>query len=197
MIVSRGIPDKDLPAAAALYWEAFGGKLGAVMGPAAKARAYIERVICPSHAICVHDDDGTLLGVVGFKTPQGALVGGDMADMRQVYGLMGAAWRATLLRLLQRDTDNGRFLLDGIFVAPEARGRGVGTLLLDAVAAEAAARGYAEVRLDVIDSNPRARALYERSGFRAIGSQSIGVLRHVFGFRSATTMVRDVPGDVV
>ncbi len=190
MIVTRGIPAQDLPAAAALYWEAFGGKLGAVMGPKARAQAYIERVICPHHGICAHDDDGTLLGVVGFKTAQGALVGGDLSDMRHVYGGWGAAWRSLLLRLLQRETDNRRFLLDGIFVHPEARGRGVGTLLLDAVTAEAAARGYAEIRLDVIDSNPRAKALYERVGFTDAGSQSIGVLRHVFGFRSATTMVR-------
>ena len=82
--------------------------------------------------------------------------------------------------------------MDGIFVAPEARGQGVGTGLLDAVAAEAQRRGYAEVRLDVVEGNDRARALYEREGFRAVATQSTGVLRHVFGFRSATTMVRQV-----
>ena len=79
--------------------------------------------------------------------------------------------------------------MDGIFVEPAARGRGVGTLLLQAIANEAAQRGYAEVRLDVIDTNDRARALYERRGFRPVKTNSTGLLRHVFGFRSATTMV--------
>jgi ribosomal protein S18 acetylase RimI-like enzyme len=68
----------------------------------------------------------------------------------------------------------------------------VGTRLLEAIAAEAAARGYREVRLDVIEGNDRARALYERAGYRAIGTQSTGLLRFVFGFRSATTMVLSV-----
>ena len=109
--------------------------------------------------------------------------------MARVYGWIGASWRVALLSALDRDTENARFLMDGIFVAPAARGRGVGTRLLQAIAEEAAARGYAEVRLEVIDTNNRARALYERRGFRAIRTQSTGMLRHVFGFRSATTMI--------
>ncbi len=192
MIVSKGIPDHDRAGATALYWEAFGAKLGRVMGPESKAQAFVARVLDPAHAICAHAADGTLLGVAGFKTAQGALVGGDFADMAAVYGKFGAAWRGVLLNMLERDNENQRFLMDGIFVAAQARGQGVGSALLTAVTAEAAARGFAEVRLDVIDSNPRARALYERQGFRAVGTQKMGPLGLLFGFRSATTMVRAV-----
>jgi ribosomal protein S18 acetylase RimI-like enzyme len=46
------------------------------------------------------------------------------------------------------------------------------------------------LRLDVIDTNLRARALYERLGFRAVRSESLGPLRHLFGFQTAITMVR-------
>lgn len=192
MQITLGFQDPDRPAIAALYWDAFGQKLGRAMGPRDKALIFLETTLSPDHAICAHDADGTLLGVAGFKTAQGALVGGGFSEMARVYGLIGAAWRLTLLSALARDTENRRFLLDGIFVAPQARGRGVGTLLLDAIAAEAITRGYHEVRLDVIEGNDRARALYEREGFRAIKTQSTGLLRFVFGFRSATTMVRAV-----
>lgn len=189
MIITKGFPDSDRARIAALYWEAFGAKLGPTMGPAPKALRFFEAVLYPPHAICARDTDGTLLGVAGFKTHQGALVGGSFRDMARVYGWIGASWRVALLSALERDTENVRFLMDGIFVEPEARGRGVGTLLLQAIANEAAQRGYAEVRLDVIDTNDRARALYERRGFRAVKTNSTGLLRHVFGFRSATTMV--------
>ena len=192
MRIAKGIPPHDRAAATALYWEAFGAKLGRVMGPAHKAQAFVELVLDPTHAICAHDAAGTLLGVAGFKTIDGALVGGDLADMAAVYGRFGALWRSLLLNLLERDTENQRFLMDGIFVAPAVRGQGVGSALLDAVTAEAAARGFAEVRLDVIDSNPRARALYERQGFRAVGTHRMGLLRLLYGFQSATTMVRSV-----
>jgi ribosomal protein S18 acetylase RimI-like enzyme len=82
--------------------------------------------------------------------------------------------------------------MDGNFVDPTARGRGVGTALLDAIVDEARARGYAEVRLDVIDNNPRARTLYERRGFVAGDTQYLGPLKYLFGFSAATTMVRPV-----
>lgn len=189
MRITRGFSDVDRHAIAALYWEAFGLKLGRALGPRGKALRFIESVLSPEHAVCAWDEDGRLLGVAGFKTHAGSLVGGDFGDMARVYGRAGAAWRLTLLALLNRDTDNVRFLMDGIFVAPEARGQGVGTRLLDAIAAEALARGYHEVRLDVVEGNFRARALYERKGYRPVARHSTGLLRYVFGFRSATTMV--------
>lgn len=190
ILIEHGFPDADRPRIAALYWEAFGSKLGRAMGPQSKALAFFAGALNPGHAICARATDGALLGVAGFKTVDGALVGGTLRDMARVYGWSGAVWRVGLLALLERDTENVRFLMDGIFVAPEARGRGVGTELLEAVAAEARRRGYAEVRLDVVEGNDRARALYEREGFCAVATQSTGMLHHVFGFRSATTMVR-------
>ena len=189
MRIVHGFPPTLRPAVAALYWEAFGGKLGRALGPRGKALRFLEGVLSPDHAVCALDGDGALLGVAGFKTRDGALVGGDLRDMARVYGPVGALWRMGLLALLSRDTENARFLMDGLFVAAHARGQGVGTALLDAIAHEARARGFREVRLDVVDANPRARALYERHGYRAVATHSTGPLRWVFGFRAATTMV--------
>ncbi|MBP1807200.1 GNAT family N-acetyltransferase [Rubellimicrobium aerolatum] len=189
MQIAKGFAPTDRPVIAALYWEAFGHKLGRALGPPDRALRFIETVLSPDHAVCAWDDDGRLLGVAGFKTHEGALVGGGFAEMARVYGRAGALWRILLLALLSRDTENVRFLMDGLFVAPQARGRGVGTRLLDAIAAEARARGYQEVRLDVVDGNARARALYERLGYRAVARHSTGLLRYVFRFRAATTMV--------
>lgn len=189
MRITHGFRDADRPAIAALYWEAFGRKLGRALGPRDRALRFIARVLSPDHAVCAWDEEGRLLGVAGFKTQDGALVGGALADMARVYGRLGALWRLGLLALLSRDTENARFLMDGLFVAPEARGRGVGTRLLAAIAEEARLRGYREVRLDVVEENARARALYERLGYRPVARHSTGLLRFVFRFRAATTMV--------
>ncbi len=188
--VQAGFPDAARPAVAALYWEAFGGKLGRVMRPEPRALAFVARVMRPDHALAAVTPDGAVIGVAGFKTAEAAFVGGGLGDLAAVYGPLGAVWRAALLGLLARDRDNRRFLVDGIFVRADARGTGVGGALIDAVCAEARGRGYGEVRLDVVDANPRARALYERKGFAAIGRAEAGLLRHVFDFRGVTTMVR-------
>ncbi len=177
---------------AALYWQAFGGKLGRVLGPDARAAAFLMRVIRADHCITALDADGALLGLVGFKTPTGGFANGDLRDLAAIYGWPGAMWRGAVLGLLSREVDNERFLMDGICVAKSARSQGIGSKLLVAVCAEAQARGYGAVRLDVINTNWRARRLYERLGFQAMQTARLGPLRHVFGFESSTTMVRGV-----
>ncbi len=188
--IRRGLPEHLRPDAAALYWQAFGGKLGRVMGPTPRALRFLQRVIRADHAMVALDADGQLLGLAGFKTPAGSFAGGTTGDLHAVYGTLGLLWRLPLLALLSREIDNDRFLLDGICVAPAARGLGIGSALMAAIETEAQTRGYAYVRLDVIDSNWRAKALYERLGYLAIKTDHLGLLRHAFGFDAAVTMVK-------
>lgn len=58
------------------------------------------------------------------------------------------------------------FLLD-LSVAPEARGRGVGTALLEAVKAWGRARDLDYVELNVFTKNKGAKRLYLREGFES------------------------------
>ncbi len=188
LTISSGFSDAERPIVARLYWQAFRGKLGPVMNPAHRACAFFETCLDPRFALVARDGTGTLLGLAGFKTAEGALTGGGVRALCRVYGLFGGLWRGLILSVLERDLASDTLLMDGIFVAREARGRGVGTALLSAIKHEAHARGLSCVRLDVIDTNPRARALYEREGFVASGTEQIGPFRHIFGFTSCTTM---------
>lgn len=54
--------------------------------------------------------------------------------------------------------------VDDLYIAPEARGRGLGTRLLEAVRAEAVRRGCASLRWTVETGNHGAIALYRRLG---------------------------------
>ena len=188
--LTRGFSETERNRVARLYWEAFQQKLRVPMGPEARAIAFLERVVNPDFAIAARRD-GELLGLAGFKTADGALVGGTMRDLWEVYGL-SCIWRVPIVALLERELADDILLMDGIFVDANARGQGVGTRLLDAIKEEARAQHKSNVRLDVIDTNPRAKALYERVGFRAAGEQKLGPLRHIFGFSSATEMIFDV-----
>lgn len=189
---ATGFPDHLRPAAAALYWEAFGAKLTRPLGPPEKGRAFIARVLRPEFAFAERSDDGRLLGVAGFKTTNGAFVGGHFSDLSAIYGTFSALWRGLLLEFFERETEPGVLLMDGICVSAEARGQGIGTKLLNRIADHARATQHRAVRLDVIDTNPRARALYERVGFQAMGTTKMGPFARVFGFSSATTMMLDV-----
>jgi ribosomal protein S18 acetylase RimI-like enzyme len=56
--------------------------------------------------------------------------------------------------------------LESIAVAPEHRGKGIGTALMDAVDAEFQALGIADVVIGALPGNIDAIRLYERRGFR-------------------------------
>jgi ribosomal protein S18 acetylase RimI-like enzyme len=187
--VGRGVaPDQREPVAA-LYAEAFAGKLRPALGGPERAVPLLAAQLDADRFLVAAAGD-RVLGVLGFhERGTGAFAVG--------YRALAARYRGALLRLallapLERRPAPGELLLDGVCVHRDARGRGIGTLLLDAAADLARARGDHAVRLSVVDSNPRARALYERLGFVAGRTERLGVLGHLYGVRAATTMVRAV-----
>jgi ribosomal protein S18 acetylase RimI-like enzyme len=61
-------------------------------------------------------------------------------------------------------------LVWGMYVAPEARARGLGRALLEAAVAQARAwPGVEQVQLAVMTANAPARALYHAAGFEVFG----------------------------
>jgi ribosomal protein S18 acetylase RimI-like enzyme len=63
--------------------------------------------------------------------------------------------------------------LISMWVAPEARGAGIGDALVQQVVTFAVAHGAAAVRLDVVEGNASAIKLYERNGFTLTGHQIV------------------------
>lgn len=187
--ITKGFTPHERQQIAALYWEAFGAKLHYVLGPRPKALRFITDQLSSDFALVARGTESGILGVAGFKTAEGALIGGELSDLARVYGWLSTLWRGPLLGMVERDVAADVLLMDGICVSAEARGLGLGTALLRAIKDEATAQGLSSVRLDVIDTNPRARALYEREGFKEIGQENLGPLSHVFGFKSSIKML--------
>ncbi|WP_299685235.1 GNAT family N-acetyltransferase [uncultured Tateyamaria sp.] len=182
------LPDGYEAQAAALYWDAFKGKLTTLMGPDDRARRFFTDTI-NSDAVIAATEHGTLLGMVAFKHNGQGFSSGGVADLWHAYGT-GAIWRLIPLAMLEREAPRAVLQMDGICVAPEARGKGVGQALFAALFEMAKTRGYRAVQLDVIDSNTRAKALYLRLGFQDMGAHSVWPLRRLLGFQSATRMMR-------
>ena len=79
--------------------------------------------------------------------------------------VLGMAWLAIQARVpspraLERSSGD----LQSCYVVPDARGRGIGTRLADAVLARARDLGLEHV---TVHASPRSIAVYERAGFRA------------------------------
>lgn len=66
--------------------------------------------------------------------------------------------------------DRSTLGIGAMWVAPEARGRGVGRALLDAAEAWGKARGCTNVSLSVTEGNSSAERLYRAAGYEPTGS---------------------------
>ncbi|MEU2549031.1 GNAT family N-acetyltransferase [Streptomyces roseolus] len=189
--VRRGLPAGAERRAAEMYWDAFGRKLGPALNPPDKAVPFIASHLNADRAVCALLD-GRLVGLAGYQLGGRALTGGSASAVLRTYGHLRGLPRLLLLALFERHPAPGQLVMDGIAVDPGLRGRGVGSLLLEEAAAIAAEQHCREIRLDVIDTNPRARALYERRGFTAVRTEHTPYLRGLLGFGAVTTMRRTV-----
>lgn len=74
----------------------------------------------------------------------------------------------------QLDTPDRIAELASLSVAPEHRGEGIGTRLLETVHADLRARGIGFMSLVVFAGNDEAQRLYERHGMRAMNTHMLG-----------------------
>jgi ribosomal protein S18 acetylase RimI-like enzyme len=63
-------------------------------------------------------------------------------------------------------TPHAPWIVENVAVLPEARGRGLGKVLLQAVLEEGRSRGHSHAGIMVINGNDRARHTYESIGFK-------------------------------
>jgi ribosomal protein S18 acetylase RimI-like enzyme len=95
---------------------------------------------------------------------------------------VGAAW----YRLFDRDQPGYGFVDEqtpelAIAVVPNARGKGIGTALLEALLREARAAGHRAISLSVDRTNAGAIELYRRHGFELVAEDedSVTMLAHL------------------
>ena len=100
-----------------------------VLGPETRAVPYFAATMSLENALCAVDGNGELIGVAGFKTGDTGFLNGGTADIARHYGWIGSLWRLPLLMLLERKEAPETLQMDGICVAEEARGAGVGSVL--------------------------------------------------------------------
>lgn len=192
--VVLGFAEAERPRAADLYWEAFGHKLGPAFSDVAVGREVVGAGLRPEQMLVARagEPDGDVLGVCGFHEGAGGALDLTWSRLRARLSLPAAVRAMVVLGILETAGRPGVLVLDGLCVAPDQRGRGIGTALLDAAGELARERGLRAVGLSVVDTNPRAEALYRRLGFRPVRRARLGPLAGVYGFDGYTVMEREV-----
>jgi len=172
-----------------LLAEAFHAKLGRMAGldaaRLARAFALVGEGSGETRILALMDGQlaGTLLlrrcPAYGSRVP---IAGGGMVGMRLVrsIGLRPTLSITLALSMLGHRPTAGEWYIGDVAVGAAYRGQGIGALLIGEARRRAAA-GRARLTLHVAAGNPGARRLYERLGFRVVGSTVSRSSRWLFG----------------
>ncbi len=98
-----------------------------------------------------------------------------------------------LLSALDTKVQKGHLYVEMIAIDEGHRGQGIGSKLLEFATNRGKSRdNIRTISLHVIEKNVKAKALYERIGFRAIRSQWNSVVKGLGGIRKVYFMVKDI-----
>lgn len=115
-----------------------------------------------------------------------------LPDMIRRYGITGM-YKATRMGIgFHYSPPQGELYIDTVSVSAEARGMGIGSKLLDFAGELAAKRGLGRLSLMVMYENTRARALYERAGFKVVSQRDLRWLKKRGGYSGAYLMTREL-----
>lgn len=187
-----GIAASDRQRAALLYNKAFGEKLGIAIRSAEHRVSLLQNGLHLSSAVAAYEGE-YLVGLAGFCTKSRAFTDGiSYRSILKEVGFFKGQKAAFILGLFEQKAREQELLMDGIAVSEDYRAKGVGTALFQALVEYAKSHDYKRIRLDVIDTNPDARRLYERLGFKEERTNTFEALRPFLGFGAATTMVYEL-----
>nr|WP_314461748.1 GNAT family N-acetyltransferase [uncultured Clostridium sp.] len=113
----------------------------------------------------------------------------------KVFSPIDALWRYLayqIYRLFHRPAAKDVLHIDPIVVSEQARSKGIGSSLLSRTFELAKKIGRKQVVLEVVDTNPQAKKLYERHGFRVVKEENTGLLTKRAGFKKVYYMVKDI-----
>jgi ribosomal protein S18 acetylase RimI-like enzyme len=192
-----GIPEEYRDQAVRIHQAAFGAKARRVLGDDERTQAFWRSALNDDGCTLALDGStGQVVGVMATTDQQHRATAREWKSARDAYGALSAAWRVLLLALLRHTPKPGELHIEFLAVSPESRGRGVGGVLLTLAQQLARVRGRDKVTLDVTDTNPRAKARYERAGFTVYTTRRVDPLsRWLFGFKAYDAMVLPVPAD--
>ena len=183
----------DQGKAGAILYEAFRRKLQPPIGEPDKTTVLFTAALNLNMLMGARID-GRLVGVAGLHNHGGNYAHTPLQDSIARLGAARgfSAWVTLNLFAAGPGCREGDLRIAALAVAAASRGQGVGSCLLESIFDKARREAYRAVRLEVVDTNTRARQLYERLGFTVERRQRFPLLRGWLGFSGDFLMVKRI-----
>ena len=182
--------------AAQLYITGLKDKLVPIFGSVDRARRMLVRTLAPDHCLlAIRGWDP--IGILSIQTLESGFWNLTPKCMMDEFGWFSGLFKYGGLALLHHEPSAEQWHIDGVAVDKKMRGKGIGTQLLAHLETMALNRGIGLLSLEVVDTNPKAKALYERLGYIETERKSIWPFGGWYGFpfKSAALMVKEISHD--
>ena len=190
--IKIGLPENYYSEAVIIYIEAFYQKFHWLFGSQEKMKSLLVKSFNPELAIAAFVNN-RLVGVAGMAFKDRHFITLRLSVCIEEFGFFAGLVKYLVYKIIRsRSYARGELLLDSLAVASTMRGRGLGTLLIEAIENYAKKNSLTSVSLEVVDTNPKARKLYDRLGFQEKTTNHYPFLKNIIGIEAISTMVKKV-----
>jgi ribosomal protein S18 acetylase RimI-like enzyme len=189
--IKLGIPEELRHQAAIICYEGFRSQIEWLIGSQHKGITLLEHSLNTELGLTAQMQ-GQLVGFVGLQYENRSFFRFERSHCIRELGLLRGLLVFLLFNLSATQILPEEMFITVIVVDASMRGKGIGTLLMQAVFGIAQQNQCHAIVLDVIDTKPDARRLYERLGFKPVRTIEYGYLRSLIGSSANTTMRKDL-----
>ena len=181
MKILANLPDSFRASAVELFLDSLGEKIIPAMGKRGRAEALLAKAL-NGQACFLAVEGSRLLGMIGLNTSQSLFVQAGLTDFVRNAGFFRSLWTLPILGAMEHASAADELYIEMIAVSPETRGKGVGRALMQEAEQRCRKLGKNRLTLQVVDTNPRAKKLYEEMGFRTIKTYSVQPWGRIVGW---------------
>lgn len=173
---------------AKILYESFKEKIGKLFKDQEKAIKLFSKLI-RENQILVALDKGKPVGFVGLHYNKKHFLQFSFKEIIKIYGLETIRASLYFLTNLFENIQPNQLHLEIIAVDEKQRTKGIGTKLILSTIEYAKQKGFHQIRLEVVNTNPKAKKLYEKTGFKKSKDRKIPYPVHIFtSFSKITEM---------
>ena len=186
--IRLGVPKNQRRRVAQIFYETFQDKLKRIFGNKQKFESLIASSLRDDR-ILVAIIDEVVVGFAGLHYHKKTYSDPSFSQIVKIFGL--TTIRALLFLIVSsfNKPKPHQLHLDTLAVSTEEQGKGIGTRLLQSTIDLARTQNISQIKLEVIQTNQKAKKLYEKIGFKTAKVTNIPYpFSYLIGFRSFDEM---------
>jgi GNAT superfamily N-acetyltransferase len=136
--------------------------------------------------------ENKVVGLAGLHYENKNFIDVEYRSLRKHFNPFRSYFIYSIYKLISPKIKEDVLRIDSLAVKESVRGLGIGSQLIDKVFQFAKSKGFNEVILEVVDTNPKAKKLYEKIGFKEKKLVKYYFLTRPAGFSSEYIMSYDM-----